>query len=106
MAITRNIILMLGHFCNVSEQRVGDAWPPISGTEDVNMFSKNKVAFAFESFRSNTIITLISSKHPIEFRYSLPGSVVPLALFILKTNNIKLCVCLYSFAHLERDREP
>lgn len=38
---------MLGHFCDVSEQRVGDARPPKSGTENVNMFSKNKVAFVF-----------------------------------------------------------
>ena len=41
---------MLGHFCNVSEQRVGDVRPPKSGTEDVNMFSKNKVAFVFWKF--------------------------------------------------------
>ena len=44
---------MLGHFCNVSEQRVGDARPPKSGTENVNMFSKNKVAFVFWKFPYN-----------------------------------------------------
>ena len=44
---------MLGHFCNVSEQRVGDARPPKSGTENVNMFSKNKVAFVFWKFPHN-----------------------------------------------------